>query len=406
MKVVISRARLPLAALLLPLAAACSQDNSVGGGATGSASGTAETTGSGGTGTTGTTGGSSGSATTGLSGTATTGASGTATTGTSGTATGATAGTSGTAATGASGTAATGASGTATTGASGTATTGASGTATTGASGTATMSDAGMGASGSVTTMPGSATCPATGCTPGAASMCTTAMAPPISATICDGFEGAAPGAAGSDFTVSVAAGDTMVVDTTKSFRGSKSMHFTASTMAYIVNKTMFTGTTKATNNVFWGRYFFFNNSATDTLVSHHVFGTMQGTDTVNANADAFHFVGGSRGTLQTQIQTTQDLYTGGGTTPAATDPKDPTPADGWECWEWQIQADDSFQFYINGTAVPEMALTAGKSTAGTVFPLPTIMSLELGYQYFGTVANSGWVDEVALGPNRIGCGN
>ena len=184
-------------------------------------------------------------------------------------------------------------------------------------------------------------------------SLCTQALA--AGATLCDGFE-----TTPSDFTVMATAPDTFVLDTTKFYRGAKSMKFTATNAAYITETKTFTGTTKATNNAFWGRYFFFNNMTTAPM-SHSVFGTMHGTD-ATANAEDFHFVGGSRGKLQAQIQFAADEYTDNMKMPAAADPPFPLAADGWQCWEWQIQADDSFDFYINGTEVMEMKIVAGKA--------------------------------------------
>jgi hypothetical protein len=138
------------------------------------------------------------------------------------------------------------------------------------------------------------------------------------------------------------------------------------------------------------------------------VFGTLMGTDTSNANADAFHFVGGSRGKLQSQIQFAADVFSDNEKTPATTDPSFPLMSDGWQCWEWNITSDDSYHFYIKGAEVTEMGIVAGKGTNGGNFsPLPTITSVEIGWQYYGAGGTfSGWIDEVAIGPNRIGCGN
>ena len=210
----------------------------------------------------------------------------------------------------------------------------------------------------------------------GGASLCAQTLA--AGATLCDGFE-----TTPSDFTVMATAPDTFVLDTTKFYRGSKSMKFTATNAAYITETKTFTGTTKATNNAFWGRYFFFNNMTTAPM-SHSVFGTMHGTD-ATANAEDFHFVGGSRGKLQAQIQFAADEYTDNMKMPAAADPPFPLAADGWQCWEWQIQPDDSFDFYINGTEVMEMKIVAGKAAmSGANFaPLPVVTTLEIGREYF-----------------------
>jgi len=229
-------------------------------------------------------------------------------------------------------------------------------------------------------------------------------LCPVAGAVICDGFEGAAPGAATSDFTTD---GTAPVVDTTKFYRGSKSIKFSGAAMSYITTTKAFTGMTKATNNNFWGRYFIFDNWTTaDVPQAHAVYGTMSGTGTPGDGM--FHFVGGSRGKLQAEIRNTGDSYTDNMKAPAATDPSFPVMTDGWQCWEFHVQPDDSFDFYINGAEVMEMKITAGKANmSGSSFsPLPIINKFQIGWQYFGSAMNSGWIDEVAIGPNRIPCGS
>jgi hypothetical protein len=236
-------------------------------------------------------------------------------------------------------------------------------------------------------------------------------LCPVAGTTLCDGFEGDAPGAGTSAWKVSTAMG-TMVVDTAHFYRGKKSMNFSTpnsakDVSAYIVTSKIFTGTTKATNNAFWGRYFILSGVAAAATYSqsHVVFGGLADA----GNTSQFHFVGGSRGKLQAEIQLGADLYTDSMKTPAATDPAFPLAADGWQCWEWQVTADDSYDFYINGTEVPEMKITAGKSVMNkmAVGPLPIFGTLSLGWESFGGGSPiSGWIDEVAIGPNRIGCGS
>jgi hypothetical protein len=228
-------------------------------------------------------------------------------------------------------------------------------------------------------------------------------MGSPTDAVICDGFESTP-----SSFTIMPAG--SMTVDTTQFYRGTHSMKFAPSKMAYLVESSTFTGTTKATNNNFWGRYFFLSGEAADTDYDpgHTVFATMVGTDTSNAMADDFHFIGGAGAVLQTQIRFTSDVFSDSEKNPAATDPKYPVMGAGWQCWEWQITSDDSYHFYINGTEITEMEILMGKGVfnGGNFSPLPTVMSLEIGWQTFGTGTATGWIDEVAIGPNRIGCGN
>jgi hypothetical protein len=214
-----------------------------------------------------------------------------------------------------------------------------------------------------------------------------------------------------------------MTVDTTKFYRGSKSMHFVATTAnagptAFIVETKTFTGTTKTTNNDFWGRYFILSGvaAAADFPQGHAVYGVLGGPTTLAGAVGMFHFVGGSRGILQAEITNSSDAYTDSMVAPNAPaqdalgiSPAFPLASDGWQCWEWHLEDTDSYDFYLNGVAVPAMQIVNGTAAkSGNNFaPLPTVTSLSIGWQYFGAAGpNSGWIDEVAIGPHQIGCGN
>jgi hypothetical protein len=231
---------------------------------------------------------------------------------------------------------------------------------------------------------------------------------PTGTAVICDGFENAAPGATGSDW-VSAAAGVKVNTDMTKVYRGTKSLQITGSTNVLITEKKTFTGTTKATNNALWGRLFFLSGVATASgwPITHTFFGALS-SGTVGAKDD-FHFVGGSRGKFLAQIALGGDKYTdGSGKDATGTEPAFPLAAAGWQCWEWHDQPDDSYDFYINGVEVTEMKIVAGKASYGgmTLSPMPIFGSLALGWNDFGGGAVTLWLDEVAIGPDRIGCNN
>jgi hypothetical protein len=224
---------------------------------------------------------------------------------------------------------------------------------------------------------------------PGGPSLC-----PVAGATLCDGFEDAAPGATGSAWTATAS-----TVDKTKFYRGTSSIHFNGAN-AFITETKTFTGTTKATNNEMWGRYFVLTSLTGAPNGGHTVFGRL--TD----GALDFHFVGGSRGELQAEIRAGGDIYTDSQNPAGKIEPPYPTAADGWQCWEWHTTADDSFDFYINGALVSQMQIVKGKAVkSGGAFKLPIFSKLELGYQNFNGAALSGWIDEVAIGPSRIGCG-
>jgi hypothetical protein len=228
----------------------------------------------------------------------------------------------------------------------------------------------------------------------------------PIMAALCDGFEDATT-APGSTWTTSGTI--TVETDPTKVYRGTKSIKFSGATDAMISETKTFTGTTKATNNVFWGRYFFLPGVPTATYpISHTYFGQLAANPSTN---DDFHFVGGSRAQLMAQIQIGNDRYTDpGGKEAGGTEPKFPGSTDGWQCWEWHVQADDSYNFFINGKEVTEMALVKGVSTYSkmNLSPFPIFGKMSLGWHSFGGggAVITGWIDEVAVGPNQIGCNN
>jgi hypothetical protein len=280
--------------------------------------------------------------------------------------------------------------------------------ANTGSSGSASTTG-GSGSAGAGPAMAGSGGAPASstaGAGPvGSAGMGGPSLCPVAGTTLCDGFEGAAPGATGSDWKIK---GTAISVDTTKSYRGTKSVKYAAADTAYIVETKTFTGSTKMTNNAMWGRYFVLAGvSAYPT--GHTVFGTL--ADAADADDPGrFHFVGGSRQKLMAEIRVTGDTYTDkGGKEASAAAPPFPVVADNWKCWEFHVTADDSFSFYIDGTEVTDMQIVKGKATAsGAAFALPVFGQLQLGWQSFvsGSPVVTGWIDEVAIGPTRIGCGS
>jgi hypothetical protein len=206
----------------------------------------------------------------------------------------------------------------------------------------------------------------------------------------------------GSDWTID---GSAITVDSTKFYRGKKSLKYSSSSRAYIVNKKLFTGSTKATNNELWGRYWVLAGVSTYPA-GHTVFGSL--ANAANGG-DAFHFVGGSRQRLLSQIRLNNaDIYSNaGGKEPTTAAPPFPVEADGWQCWEFHVSADDSYAFYINGTEAADMRVTAGKANMGksNFSPMPIFGQIQLGWESFnGAPAVTGWIDEVAFGPNRITC--
>lgn len=214
---------------------------------------------------------------------------------------------------------------------------------------------------------------------------------------LCDGFEGPAPGAAGSAFQFALGTGSTGVVDTTKPYRGSKSVHMkTNGAQAFITETMTFAQPgALATNNELWGRMFIWF-ATTANPQSHDVFITLEDPASTAASAQ-FHVAGGSRGLLASQIRTTSDLYHPPMGTGTIMFPLVPPK---WQCWEWHTTAANTLEFYVDGALYAPMSVTAADK-----WPFPIFKSMSLGFMQFGTTpVTEMWIDEVALDTARIGC--
>lgn len=229
---------------------------------------------------------------------------------------------------------------------------------------------------------------------------------PMMGSVLCDGFEGSAPGAADSPFKFEVGAGSTGVVDASKAFRGTKSVHLkTNGGQGFITETSTFTGTTAATNNNQWGRiWIWFETKAAPA--SHDVFIRLEDTAS-KAESAQLHVAGGSRGQLASEIRSGSDLYH-----PKILDPAPKPLPDGtvgfplatpkWQCWEWHTTADNTLDFYIDGVEYTKM-----KVVAADKWPFPIFKKLYLGFMQFSTTpATELWIDEVAVSSERVGCGN
>lgn len=223
---------------------------------------------------------------------------------------------------------------------------------------------------------------------------------------LCDGFEGPAPGAAGSQFKFETLMGSTGVVDATKPFRGMNSVHIkTNGGQGFITETSTFTGATAATNNNQWGRiWIWFETKAAPQ--SHDVFIRLEDTDSKLDSAQ-LHVAGGSRGQLASEIRSGSDLYH-----PKILDPAPKPLPEGtvgfplaqpkWQCWEWHTTADNTLDFYIDGVEYTKM-----KVVVADKWPFPIFKKLYLGFMQFGTTpATELWIDEVVLSSERVGCGN
>lgn len=203
-------------------------------------------------------------------------------------------------------------------------------------------------------------------------------------------------------FKFELGAGSTGVVDSTKVFRGSKSVHLkTTSAQAFITETATFTGTTAATNNQTWGRLFIWFETKANPQ-SHDVFIRLEDPDSSLSSAQ-LHVAGGSRGQLAAEIRSGSDLYK-----PKIVEPAPagrvlfPLATPKWQCWEWHTTPDNTLEFYIDGELYAPMSVVVADK-----WPFPIFKKLYLGFMQFGTTpATELWLDEVALSDQRVGCGN
>ena len=217
-------------------------------------------------------------------------------------------------------------------------------------------------------------------------------------AKLCDGFEEADVGGAGSAWTALTGGGTTVAVDTSKPYRGSKSVHITfkaaANAQGFITEtKTFSAGGTAAMNNALWGRMFvWYQLDAGQTApAGHFVFIRAEG------GGSQLHIAGGHGAMLGAEMRTNSDMY-------KYASPAVPVPAvpAGWHCWEWHTEADNTLQFFIDGKVVPGMAVTAADK-----WPFPNFSKLYLGWLDFSAgPTGQMWIDEVALGSTQVGCDN
>jgi len=80
-------------------------------------------------------------------------------------------------------------------------------------------------------------------------------------------------------------------------------------------------------------------------------------------------------------------------------------PLQTWTCVEWQFDGvNDELRFWLDGQLLPELTETP---TQGGRWPAPAFERLDLGLYNVRADVNAPvemWIDDVALGMQRIGC--
>jgi hypothetical protein len=86
-------------------------------------------------------------------------------------------------------------------------------------------------------------------------------------------------------------------------------------------------------------------------------------------------------------------------------------PEDRWACWEWLFDgATNTIEFYIDNELQAKVVDKGQGCVDGTssVWEAPTFSELRIGFVNYQSKAETTtlWLDELAAGPERIGCPN
>jgi hypothetical protein len=201
-------------------------------------------------------------------------------------------------------------------------------------------------------------------------------------ARLCDSFEGAAPGAAGSDWKTEIQ-GATVEVVADKAHTGTHSVHVKVPATTTIWGYIAETKTFPAMNNDFWGRVFIWSEVGTQT--AHVVNVAADGAKVGGGGNDEVRVSGTQGNKLVTNLQSTDKSYGSSVMLPQGK----------WSCYEWHLQPND-LKLYLDGAEV--------KGTEAT-WASPTVNKLRIGFQRWeaGPVGDM-WIDDVAVNDTQIGC--
>jgi hypothetical protein len=194
--------------------------------------------------------------------------------------------------------------------------------------------------------------------------------------SLCDDFEGTAPGATGSAWKVTKASGYTVEVVSDPVHGGTHAAHMSAPTgtgNGYLTATKGFPATD------FWGRAWVRVKSAA---------GGHQCLIALNAASDQVRILNemGS-GEVASNLRSTDKLNDASATK---------VPQDTWFCYEWH-QAPSALHVYIDSKEVTAAAAT---------WSVASINSLQIGIERFqaGTAKADYYYDDVAVNTSRVGC--
>jgi hypothetical protein len=246
-------------------------------------------------------------------------------------------------------------------------------------------------------------------------------------ALICDDFELDSTGSPPGGFWSATQNGGTVSVDATRAFSGNHSLLArTAEGMGYKSAMAGFTDPNRlpVAGNVLYGRMMFYLESA-PTKSMHWTFvdGSGQVADPSGGYTAIYRYGGqlpvtdgaSFRGTQFMANYETPDHYGTPGKGPS-TDcyrqaEQELAPVGVWACAEWLFDGpNNAMRFWLNGEQIDELAINGTgdgcvDQPAGYTWLAPSFTRVDVGWEsYQPDDARSVWIDDVAIGEERIGC--
>jgi hypothetical protein len=244
---------------------------------------------------------------------------------------------------------------------------------------------------------------------------------------VCDDFEGYSNGSPPHAPWSVVKNSGSVLIDRTRAHSGTQSVMVTApaasgfrSVLLRFASSTLL----PTAGNVIYGRMMFWLDSAPNAEV-HWTFIDGEGLVSTDAGVP-YHAVsryggqmpltdvdGGFLGSQLMASYDTPDSYSGIGPSSDCYQQsmQREVPVAQWTCAEWQFDGpNDTMRFWINGVPVPDLtvAMTGDGCTqqpTGYVWAAPRYAELDVGWEsYQADDARTIWLDDVALGSERIGC--
>jgi hypothetical protein len=229
---------------------------------------------------------------------------------------------------------------------------------------------------------------------------------------ICDSFEAPAVGAPPSPALWSLTLtgpGSQVAVDNSRAARGSQSVHVHAGTQGYAqaIFRTA-AGQLSGGGPVF-GRAFLFYQSTGPLPQMHWTLIAGSGT-LAGASSPTLVRYGGQFTHLMANYYGQDQAIHAADNVNGAWINETKMPANRWACFEWSFDPiADQMHLFVDGAEITKLAIsTATVPSSQPPWTIPPIDQVALGWEIYQTDSSQAgydlWIDEVAIGAQRVGC--